>query len=1044
MLFCFGKLFHSTRTFSFGAILLFLLAFQPATFAQATQAIPSATSNAVSASPAGSIEDIQPSFITLSLSDSLSMDTEIIQWPDGSFSIPVKTFAALFDIAVQQSEDDQRLFYVDPTTQQRVDIYWGQQRISVNDRDLPPGKHPIIRSTRGLLIKDDAYLDQSVFSSLFQVNFTFDNDTTTLSLSTSRKLKLPRTDDDSAITDTSDANTRFIRNPEISRSLIDKVYVHHTSNYGYQVSQQPVGLQNRIDNTYFTSLIDSSTVGASGSLFGLNYYVKPTFMRYNKKTNFQQVDWSLYREGKNNVISVGSTDAGLSALTSPTLNIWGLKFASRNATTPTLISKPSYEFMGNASNGNQFTVHLNQRTLQTVTARDNTYEFEPVYLQPQTVNQIQITEKDSQNQETVVLNKTVANFSNMLPKGETAYSGFLGRVPIQFYPLIPNQKTPMRLPQSEKWLSGGRVFYGLANRLTIGVSGAADHIFGDPKTYYTSLNPLSVDLTGFSSYQRDANFFSGQNASATLRYQLTDRWLVTTDVGLGRMNMKPGPLLNIPHTATGKAGQVHLERQGSRLSWYMDGFRYDPYYYTPTVALYGNNLYDKQGVGGGVNGTLSKFFPVSYSFNWSRYQTNLERLIPGGLINANRWGGSLNSQITRKNMLGATLGWVTGTNHEREFLQRSLDLSWRTQSLPLGMQGDVRASHYFTNTLFYPSKTLGTDLIDSPYKNNSLETSLDIPLDKRRQSHFKMGNRVSTFVNYSYLQGFFQFRQFFVEPLIQRSYGDRPQIQNRIGVKVGYQMKSGAQFSLSYYRLNSAFQPSTGSLPASKTDTDQFYVDFNDVLGLLANRLQSLGPNGDATGVLSGTLFADYQPDGKMAKNEPGVKNIKLMIDKQQVVTTDEKGRYRLSGLSPGYHSIEILPEELPLTMSAENPIYRVKIREGKSHRLNIALMPEGGTLSGQLELVDAGGKPVAPKNMTLVLLSPDGQSLKYTAVDGSGQYKFSNVPSGRYQIDLESKIKGSGRYKLLETPSAVEVTVPRNYDESVEIKKLNFKLLAL
>jgi|GEM_PF-5496667 len=995
-------------------------------------------------SPSLAKQDIQPSFITLNLTDTTSIDIEVIQWPDGSFSIPVKTLSAFLGISIQQSDEDQRLFYVDPGTQQKVDIYWGQQRILVNDQALKPGIHPMVRSQKGLLIKDDIYLDQAVFSTLFQVNFKFDKDATALSLSTTRPLKLPQADGTTENLNGTDDTTQIIRNPVLSTRLIEKVYIRHNSNYGYQTSQQPVGLQNRLQNTNFNSLMDTSTLGASGTVFGLNYYVKPSFIRYNNKTNLQQIDWSLQREVKGHLISLGNTDAGLSTLTSPTLNVWGLKFASPNALTSGLSPKASYDFSGKAGNGNQVTIRINNRTTQTVTAKADSYEFEPVYLQPQTINHIQIVEKDSQNQERVLLDKTVGAFANLLPQGEAGYSAFFGRVPMKFYPLIPDQKTPILMPQSEKWLTGGRLFYGLSNRLTVGISGMADQIFGKPKTYYTSLNPLSVDLTGFSSYQRDPNFFSGENLSMTLRYQLTDRWLASTDFGISCMNLKPGTELSIPDRASDKAAQVHLERQGSLMSWYADGFRYDPYYYTPTSMFYGNTLYDKQGLTTGVNGTVSTRLAIHYNLNWSHYQTNLQHLIPGGLINANRWGGSLSTQLNSKNMLMTNFGWVDGTNHDRQFLQKSLDLTWRTQSLPWRMQGEVRASHYFTNTLLYPSKTLIANLIETPYQNNILETALDIPLSKKGKSHIKIGNRLSSFVDYGYVQGFFQFKRFFIEPLVQISYGDRPQLQNRFGMRLGYQLASGTQVSISLYRFKSTFQPLRGAVSPSHTLTHQLYFDFSDILGLLASHARSLGPNGDSMGMIFGTLFADYHANGKWDKGEPGVKGIKMLIDKQRMVTTDLKGNYWLSGLSGGYHTIEILPNDLPLTLNADNPIYKVKVREGKTHRLDIALKHEGGTLGGHLALNDLDGKSIPIKNMTLVLMASNGTVLKYTAVDENGNYKFSNIPSGEYQIDLESKIKGSGLYKALEIPPKITLAIPKRYEESLEIKNLNFKVLSL
>jgi hypothetical protein len=1008
-------------------------------YAEAEQPSPTAKESASALSV-----DVQPVFVTLALSPAVSVDMEIIQWADGGFSLPVKAFCALFGIEAQQLPEAHRLFFVDPEVQKTVEINWEQQKITIGDQAVALlGSYPVVRNQQGLLIEDDVYIDAVTFASVFGGSFKLDRETGTLSMTTARKLKVPGSENSGQARKTQDSNIRVISNPEISHALVDKIYIQHATNYGFQESRQPINA--RIQSSRFNALVDTSRIGLSGSLLGMNYYIKPSINRFNEKANLQNIDWSLMRELKNKVISLGSTEAGLSTLVSPTLNVWGLKFTSQNAQAPFLSPQSSYEFSGKAETGNQVAMVLNQRTIQTVTAQNGAYEFEPVYLQGQSINDIQIVEKDAQSQEKVLMTQKISNFTNILPKGEAAYSTFLGRAPLQFHPLIPDQKTPLLMPQTEKWLAGGRLFYGVDHRLTVGLSAAADQTFGKPKTFFNNLDPLAVDLTGFSSYQRDSNFFSGQNAALSLRYQLTDRWMVSSDLGISQYRLKSGSRLPIADSAKGKAAQLHIERQSNRLSWFLDAFRYDPEYYTPAVSLYGNNLYDKQGLKGGVSGMIQTVLPVSYNLYWSHYQTNLQRLIPGGIINARHWGGTLNSQISEKNSVTLGFSLIDGDNREREFLQRSMDVSFRTQSLPWGLQGDIRAGHYFTNTVFLPSEALGTNLTAFDYENNSLDTTLDIPLNRLRSNHIRLGHRWSNFVDFGSIHGYFNVRSFFLEPFMQLSYGDKPQIQNQLGLRLGYQFKSGARISVAYAKLSSSFQgASVGGSARSQIKTDQVFFDFSDVFGLLANRLQSLGPRSEGQGIVIGKVFADTQANGLFDKAEPGVKNTQLLIDNQQVVTTSQNGDFALTGLSSGYHTIAILPDHLPLTLNAENPTYKIKVRGGKTHRLNIPLSTEGGILSGDLEIVDGLGQAVNPEHIILVLTNQSGVSVKYTSVDPKGHYQFSNISAGVYTIGLEPKIRNSGRYKTLTSPPVIHLPASTNYEESVEVKNLNLKLLAL
>lgn len=985
-----------------------------------------------------------PSLVTLNLGSGITQDLEILQWADGSYSLPVKAFADVLGITVQQPPNETRLLFVDSVSGKKVELDWKAQRLLVDDQVVALTTHPIVLSERGLVNKGDVYLDQSILGPILQSSFSYDEDNTTLSISTPRKLKIvgSKQGDGSTV---QTADIKLIAQPNLYRALVEKVYVRNASNYFQQIPRSSLGAGPFRNNT-MNSMMDSSTVGASGSIFGQNYYFKPTFTRFNGKINFQSIDWSIQHGFQNSVLSLGSSDAGLSPLSSPSLNVWGLKFASKNAITPYLVSRTNYEFSGAATEGHEVQARINGRTVQTTVAQANGYELESVYLQPQAVNHLQIVELDGQKQEKVLVDKTISNYYNLLPKGESAYSGFMGRAPLLFFPPQSNQNTPWLMPQSNKWLAGGRMFYGLSDRLTAGVSAVADRVFGQPRTYYTSLDPFSIDLTGINSYLRDSNFFQGENMSVTLRYQMTEHWLLTMDTGVSRFTLLPGSHLPIGNSNFDIANQLHLEHQGSRMTWFMDAFRYGSNYYTPSVMLYGNNLYDKRGMTMGVNGTLSRYLRLNYSVKWSKYQTNFKDLIAGGIINANQWNASLSSHVNDHNDILLGLNWIQGQNDLRNFDQHSVDLTWRTQSLPWRLMGEVRASHYYTNTIFYPTASQGIELNQSNYTNNALDLSLNIPLNLSKTSYLKIGNRLSTFVDYGFAQSSFKIKRFSFEPLIQLSYGNRPQIQNRFGLKLGYQLGSGAIFSVGFYKNFSTFATTNtlGGAFHSKIDSNQFYCDFSDILSLFGQKLRSLGPNSDSSGMVVGKIFADYQANGKPDKAEPGVHQVNLLVDKQITVKTDNKGQYTVPGLSAGYHTLEILPDSLPLTLGADNPIFKIKVNSGKTQRLDIPLSPEGGSLSGHIVFTNIKGDALPMDSIVLVLSDGHGKVLNYTTPDSDGNYQFGNVSAGQYQVDLEPKLKSSGRYRVLQSPPLAAINIPKSYDQPVVLEHQDLKLLAL
>ncbi len=984
----------------------------------------------------------KPGVVTLNLNNNSTQDTEIIEWPDGGISLPVKAIAAQFNVDAQLDSTGSKLFYFDPVSQQKVEMDTAAKQILVNGSPLLLGKHGLVQG-QGLLLGQDLYVDSDVMAKLFPATLKWDSDGGSLTLLTSRKLKpgliLGHSEENAP-----DNNLKIIPNPETYHALIEKVYLSNNSTYGYQNSEQPATPSSRGTATRFSSMVDTPTVGLSGSVFRQNYFIKPSFVHYNDKINLQRLDWGIQHEFKNSILSLGSGDAGLSPLISPALDVWGFHWASRNALTPTLMDHERYEYSGKATTGNHISVLLNGREVQNSVAQDNQYQLEPVYLQPQTMNHIEIVEKDDNNQQKTLLDKTYAHYLNILPKGESAYSAFAGRAPLQFYPLLPDQKTPLLAPQSNKWLAGGRYFYGVNDRLTLGVSTAADHIFGQAKSYFDTINPLVIDLTGFSSYQRDSNYFNGESAALTARYQLSNHYQASLNAGISHSSLKDGSLLDIRDSSLGNAQQLRLERIGEKATMYVDAFNYSSYFYSPSVSLYGNNQYDKRGLSAGINGALKPWVPVNYSVSWSKYLTNLEHLIEGGTIDAKRWTGLLSTQLTPKNTANFSINWLNGDNNVREFQQHNLSVGWATRSLPWGLQGNVNASHYYTNTLFLPSRLQGNDLIETNYTNNSIDTNLDIPVLKGGVQHLKLGNRLSTYVNYGFVQGQFQYKKLFMEPLIQLSYGDRPQTQNRMGVKVGYQFRSGSRLSVAYYRYASEFKSSQSNLASANVKTNQFLFDFADVFGMFGHGVQALGPAADSLGLLTGLVFADYTPNGKPDRNEPGVKHVQLLLDKQTPVITDELGRYHITALPEGYHTLEILPDSLPLSISTENPVYRVKVSGGKLQKLNIPLSVEGGSLDGTISLQDIQGKPLPVKDLMLVLKNERDAVVNYTVPADDGSYKFSNIPNGRYQIDLEPQLKNSGRYRILESPSPVDLAIPHDYQQMTKIRKLDMKVLSL
>ncbi|NLK07434.1 MAG: hypothetical protein GX316_01880, partial [Firmicutes bacterium] len=85
-----------------------------------------------------------------------------------------------------------------------------------------------------------------------------------------------------------------------------------------------------------------------------------------------------------------------------------------------------------------------------------------------------------------------------------------------------------------------------------------------------------------------------------------------------------------------------------------------------------------------------------------------------------------------------------------------------------------------------------------------------------------------------------------------------------------------------------------------------------------------------------GTVFLDYNENGRQDPEEPGVKGVEILFDHGYKVTTDARGLYSMGGLEPGTRSITIDTTTLPFG-------YGVLGASGKQHASRfITLHPKG------------------------------------------------------------------------------------------------------
>ncbi len=110
-------------------------------------------------------------------------------------------------------------------------------------------------------------------------------------------------------------------------------------------------------------------------------------------------------------------------------------------------------------------------------------------------------------------------------------------------------------------------------------------------------------------------------------------------------------------------------------------------------------------------------------------------------------------------------------------------------------------------------------------------------------------------------------------------------------------------------------QPVFGTLPHDRAVYVSLRYDYS------AGRARQVlgGAPGTASGRITGSVFLDENADGVRSASEQPAANITIVLDDRYSVRTDDQGRFVFERVAVGAHSIEAIPDNLPLPWSIDD-----------------------------------------------------------------------------------------------------------------------------
>jgi hypothetical protein len=132
--------------------------------------------------------------------------------------------------------------------------------------------------------------------------------------------------------------------------------------------------------------------------------------------------------------------------------------------------------------------------------------------------------------------------------------------------------------------------------------------------------------------------------------------------------------------------------------------------------------------------------------------------------------------------------------------------------------------------------------------------------------------------------------------------------------------------------------------------------------------------------------------------------NIGLTVEREgerREIFSDEQGRFRLAGLSPGKIKVTLL---LPDELYTNKPVQDISVTDNGCATVDYHVV-DNGRLSGRL--LDPDGQPAVKVGLQLMEAAhadPLKDQAKYAQTDAEGRYNFDSLPPGRYVLAANLK----------------------------------------
>lgn len=676
------------------------------------------------------------------------------------------------------------------------------------------------------------------------------------------------------------------------------------------------------------------------------------------------------------LVNVGDTNFGLSDLVAPAVNLFGASFtylAPHAQTKQTSALRDKFfkskrgaflsagVFEGYALLGSNVELWINNRLVDSKVVNEvgdaalgyGTYRFDGVGLLEKSLNQVKIviTRPDGVKEE---FHREVLGTAQLLPQGQWAYAGGAG---------THKERVSGNIVAKGEFL-GAQALYGVFDWMTVGFTAATQDKFA---VVTDELNNSTRSPRGYYEAQE-------------IRCKLADRIFTKADLGVSYVSDN-----NDPVTASKFDLEYYLERS------ILEGtfFSFGPKYSNGITSVS-----DRQG--------------YTASWLWKIFENWLAET--GFLHIRNNLNGDL-ANTQQENLTTSSLlmpGFLPRSNLELQWahserVDNSRELK-RDDMYTLEMENRITAKLGFKGRYTFGDKIVYADDLKSGLSIPSIssyytwgkEFGLNYKIDPFHTLEAKYWNAVSyerIELNsiYNHYDSIIWSSRLnigtdlitskpFIKEFLEFNLGQTS--DNRFGIKAEYDT-NGNNYSIGFY----------------VTLRDLFFVSRRKITHVVK---EGISPE---TGGISGVVYLDINWNGHRDPQEPGVPNIKILLDGNPAGESDKEGRFFISRRGRN-DSVTICldPDSLPAMYIPNQGMQKAFWKEGLFTNVNLGVCV-AGSISGKVHIIDDDGQLKDASGVKVLLLQDDQKTItKDSVTSDNGDFYMGEIGPGNYFVSVDTE----------------------------------------